>query len=59
SGIIIAQRKNIKNLKQYMKTTTHAKRLIGIGKRNDIDFSLIFNKFDCVPIYANDSIKIK
>lgn len=55
---IISQRKKIKDLKQYMETTTHAKRLIGIGKRNDIDFSLIFNKFDCVPIYANDSIKI-
>lgn len=42
-----------------LRNSTHALRLENLGKRNDIDFSLIFNKFDCVPIYANDSIKIK
>lgn len=42
-----------------LRNSTHAKRLENLGKRNDIDFSLIFNKFDCVPIYANRSIKIK
>lgn len=42
-----------------LRNSLHAKRLISIGKRKDIDFSLFFDKFDCVPIYVNDSIKLK
>lgn len=56
---LLANRVDIADTLQKLTNSKHAKRLISIEKRNDIDFSLIFNKFDCVPIYANRSIKIK
>ncbi len=59
SIILLSLRKDIEITLDKLTNSKHAKRLISIEKRNDIDFSLIFNKFDCVPIYANRSIKIK
>jgi 2-phosphosulfolactate phosphatase len=59
SNSLLANRVEIKETIKKLTNSSHAKRLISVGKRNDIDFSLIFNKFDCVPIYANRSIKIK
>lgn len=59
SKILLSDRDEIENTLIKLTNSIHAKRLISIKKRNDIDFSLIFNKFDCVPIYANRSIKIK
>lgn len=47
------------NMKQIIFKTEHSKRLISSGKINDIEFSLIFDKFDCLPYYANGSIKKK
>jgi 2-phosphosulfolactate phosphatase len=56
---LLSLRDDIEKTLHKLINSTHAKRLISIDKRKDIDFSLIFNKFDCVPIYANRSIKIK
>jgi len=56
---LLAHRLELDKTIKKLTNSSHAKRLISVGKRNDIDFSLIFNKFDCVPIYANRSIKIK
>ena len=52
-------RNTIVNLSEYYMNTAHSQRLIELGKRKDIDFSLKFDKFGCVPIYANGSIKKK
>ncbi len=56
---LLANRLELDKTIRKLTNSSHSKRLISVGKRNDIDFSLIFNKFDCVPIYANRSIKIK
>ena len=45
------------DLKNLIFDTDHSKRLINIGKKKDIEFSLNFDKFDCLPHYANGSIK--
>lgn len=59
SKSLLSERESIEKTLIKLTNSKHAKRLISIEKRKDIDFSLIFNKFDCVPIYANHSIKIK
>ncbi|MCB0702719.1 MAG: 2-phosphosulfolactate phosphatase [Candidatus Kapaibacterium sp.] len=56
---LFSEREEIPFALEKLINSTHAKRLISLEKRKDIDFSLIFNKFDCVPIYANHSIKKK
>lgn len=59
SSQLLYERKEISITLHKLMNSKHARRLISLDKRKDIDFSLIFNKFDCVPIYANRSIKIK
>lgn len=59
SKSLLSEREDLEKTLYKLTNSKHAKRLISIEKRKDIDFSLIFNKFDCVPIYANRSIKIK
>jgi 2-phosphosulfolactate phosphatase len=45
------------DIKNLILNTSHSKRLIKLGKKKDIEFSLNFDKFDCLPQYANGSIK--
>lgn len=44
-------------IKDLILNTEHSSRLKSQGKKNDIEFSLNFDKFDCLPYYANGSIK--